>query len=535
MQITFLGAAMMVTGSSYLVETAGRKILIDCGMFQGGRAIRDLNSRPFAYRPSELDAVLLTHAHIDHSGLLPRLCKEGYRGPIYTGKVTTELAKIMLPDSAYIQEFDSEILNRKGKRAGRELVKPLYTVDDAYRCLKQFSPVVFDQKVDVVPGVQARFRTAGHILGSAIIELWVNENGQETKVVFSGDLGQPGQPIIKDPERIDAADYIVVESTYGDRLHDAAAKEEVLGRIINDTVARGGNVVIPAFAVGRTQTLLYYIRSLIKSGMIPAIPVIIDSPMAISATDVFLRYPEEYDEEARAILAEEEEHPILLPNLRFAKSLEESKAINFLEEPAIIISASGMADAGRILHHLKHNLWRREASVVLVGYQAQGSLGRRLLEGIKRVRILGEQIRVNAEIHNLDGFSAHADKAQLLDWLSGFRDKPAAVFVTHGEQEMSVPFAQQIKEQLALTAQVPQLGDAAVIDGREWTLEESSIPIIDPAVRQVNDRLREIERQYRDYKQKLEQKALSDSSAAAGALQRLERLERFIRSATDEL
>lgn len=535
MQITFLGAAMMVTGSSYLLETNGRKLLIDCGMFQGGRAISDFNRRPFAYQPAELAAVLLTHAHIDHSGLLPRLCKEGFRGSIYTGKVTTELAKIMLPDSAHIQEFDSEIMNRKGKRAGREPVKPLYTVDDAYSCLKQFFAVPFDSEFTVVPGVKARFRNAGHILGSAIIEIWVDENGKTTKLVFSGDLGQPNQPIIKDPDIIEAADYLVIESTYGDRLHDQTAKEEVLARVINDTVGRGGNVVIPAFAVGRTQTLLYYIRGLLKAKQIPAVPVIIDSPMAISATDVFLRYPEEYDAEARGILEDEKEHPILIPNLRFAKSLEESKAINFMEEPAIVISASGMADAGRILHHLKHNLWRPEASVVLVGYQAQGSLGRRLLDGVKRVRILGEQIRVNAEIHNLDGFSAHADREQLLHWLSGFTQKPAAVFVTHGEQEMAVPFAQTIKERFDVAAYVPQFGDSAVIDGLNWNVEASNIVIIDPAVRRVNERLREIEQQYREYKQKIQQKTLADSAAAADMVRRLERLERFIRSAIDDL
>jgi metallo-beta-lactamase family protein len=535
MHLTFLGAAMMVTGSSYLLEANGRKVLIDCGMFQGGRVISELNRRPFAYQPAELDCVLLTHAHIDHSGLLPRLCKEGFHGPIYTSKVTTELSKIMLPDSAHIQEFDSEIMNRKGKRAGRDAVKPLYTVDDAYSCLKQFSPVKFDSELEVVPGITARFRNAGHILGSAVIEVWVEENGKTTKLVFSGDLGQPNQPIIKDPDIIEAADYIIVESTYGDRLHDQSEKADVLAKVINDTVSRGGNVVIPAFAVGRTQTLLYYIRNLLKAKKIPSVPVIIDSPMAISATDVFLHHPEEYDSEAKSIIEDEKEHPILTPNLRFAKSLDESKAINFMDEPAIIISASGMADAGRILHHLKHNLWRPEASVVLVGYQAQGSMGRRLLEGVKRVRIMGEQIRVNAEIHNLDGFSAHADKQQLLDWLSGFKNKPTAMFIIHGEQDMSVPFAKTIKEQFGVSAYVPQFGDSIAIDGAEWTVKESDIVIVDPSLRRMNDYLREIEQQYKDYKQKIEQKAQTDSTSAADLVRRLERLERFIRSAIDEL
>lgn len=538
MQLTFLGAAMMVTGSSYLLEANGKKVLIDCGMFQGGRAISDLNRRPFAYQPAALDCVLLTHAHIDHSGLLPRLCKEGFRGPIYTGKVTTELSKIMLPDSAHIQEVDSESLNRKGKRAGRDMVKPLYTLDDAYACLKQFSAVEFDSVFEVLPGIKVRFRNAGHILGSAIIEIWVAENDTTTKLVFSGDLGQPNQPIIKDPDRIEDADYVIIESTYGDRIHsehEDSEKEAVLAKVINDTVSRGGNVVIPAFAVGRTQMLLYYIRNLINDKRIPSVPVIIDSPMAISATDVFLRHPDEYDAEAKRIIHDEKEHPILMPNLEFAKSLDESKAINFMDEPVIIISASGMADAGRILHHLKHNLWKPEASVVLVGYQAQGSMGKRLLEGIKRVRIMGEQIRVNAEIHNLDGFSAHADKEQLLDWLSGFKQKPAAMFITHGEQHMAVPFARAVEERFGVTAVVPQYGDSVAIAGSDWTVKESEIVLIDPALRRLNDYLPEVEQRYREYQQKIQQKVQSDSSAAADLVRRLERLDRFIRSAIDDL
>lgn len=538
MHLTFLGAAMMVTGSSYLLEANGKRVLIDCGMFQGGRAISGLNRRPFAYQPATLDCVLLTHAHIDHSGLLPRLCKEGFRGPIYTSKVTTELSKIMLPDSAHIQELESEFLNRKGKRAGRDMVSPLYTVDDAYACLKQFSSVQFDSKFEVLPGIEVRFRNAGHILGSAIIEVWVTENGTSTKLVFSGDLGQPNQPIIKDPDIIEEADYIVIESTYGDRIHEEhedSEKEAVLAKVINDTISRGGNVVIPAFAVGRTQMLLYYIRNLIDDKRIPSVPVIIDSPMAISATDVFLRHPEEYDVEAKRIIYDDKEHPFLMTNLQFAKSPDESKAINFMEEPVIIISASGMADAGRILHHLKHNLWKPEASVVLVGYQAQGSLGKRLLEGVKRVRIMGEQIRVHAEIHNLDGFSAHADKEQLLEWLSGFKKKPAAMFITHGEQHMSLPFAKTVEEQFGVTALVPQYGDLITIDGLEWTVKESDIVLIDPSLRRLNDYLREVEQQYRVYKQKIEQKAQIDSKSAEELVRRLERFNRFIRSAIDDL
>lgn len=535
MRLTFLGAAMMVTGSSYLLESGDRKVLVDCGMFQGGKIISQLNRRQFAYRPSEVDAVILTHAHIDHSGLLPRLSNEGFRGSIYTSRVTTDLATIMLPDSAHIQEIDSEMLNRKGKRAGREVVSPLYTVDDAYSCLKQFSSVKFDEIVQITPGITARFRNAGHIFGSAIVEVWVEEDNKKTKLVFSGDLGQPNQPIIKDPEMIEEADYVIVESTYGDRIHDHTEKEDVLAKIINDTIKRGGNVVIPAFAVGRTQTLLYYLRNLLKEKKIPSVPIIIDSPMAISATDVFVRHPEEYDQETTSIIKDEKENPLRMPNLQFARSLDESKAINFLDEPAIIISASGMADAGRILHHLKHNLWRPEASVLLVGFQAQGSLGRRLVEGVKRVRIMGEEIRVSAQIHNLDGFSAHADKDQLLAWLAGFTKKPAAMFIVHGEQDMAVPFARTIDETFHVPAYIPQYGDTAVLDGREWKIVESTIVLTDPSLKRMSDYLRQIEEQYKSYKEKIERKAQSDSTVAADLVRRLERLERFMRNAIDEI
>ena len=535
MRLTFLGAAMMVTGSSYLLESGKHKVLIDCGMFQGGKVISQLNRRPFAYRPSEIDAVILTHAHIDHSGLLPRLVNEGFHGSIYTSRVTADLAKIMLPDSAHIQEVDSDIANRKGKRAGRDEVEPLYTVDDAYSCLKHFSTVKFNEIIDVAPSITVRFRNAGHIFGSAIVEIWVEEDGKKTKFVFSGDLGQPNQPIIKDPDMVEDADYVIVESTYGDRVHDHTDKEEVLAKIINDTIKRGGNVVIPAFAVGRTQTLLYYFRNLLKAKKIPQVPIIIDSPMAISATDVFVHHADEYDAETTSIIQQDKENPLRMQNLRFSKSLDESKAINFMEEPVIIISASGMADAGRILHHLKHNLWRSESSVLLVGFQAQGSLGRRLVEGVKRVRIMGEQIRVSAQIHNLDGFSAHADKEQLMTWLSGFTQKPSAMFIVHGEQDMSAPFSRAIEERLQVKTYIPQYGDSAVINGREWQIEESDIVLVDPSLRRLNDYLRQIEEQYREYKQRIERKALTDSSAAAELVRRLERLDRFMRNAIDEL
>lgn len=535
MRLTFLGAAMMVTGSSYLIETGEEKFLVDCGMFQGSKAISAFNRRDFPYNPSEIDYVLLTHAHIDHSGLLPKLCKAGFKGPIYATKVTTELCGIMLPDSAHIQEFDAEFENRKGKRAGRKPVEPLYTVPDAYNCLKQFSAVSYDKEISLSPNVRVRFRDAGHILGSAMVEIWITEQGQTTKLVFSGDLGQPDQPILKDPVTISDADYVIVESTYGNRRHERYDREEALAQIVNETIGRGGNIVIPAFAVGRTQTILYYLHKLLKAGKIPDVPVFIDSPLAISATDIFLHNPQEYDNEAYDLYCRQRDNPLRLPQLVFTRTAEESKAINNLEKPAIIISASGMADAGRILHHLKHNLWRPEASVLLVGYQAQGSLGRRLLDGAKRVKILGEEISVKAKIYNLDGFSAHADQEQLLTWLSHFENKPAQVFVVHGERDTSEPFATLIAERLGFAATIPGYGDAAVIAGREWQLEKSQLITIDPALQQFHDYLTRLESVYAAYRLRLERMVAADAGKLPEIVRRLEKINAFVQKTLGDL
>lgn len=528
MQLTFLGAAQMVTGSSFLLELAGQKVLVDCGMFQGSKAIRALNQRPFAFNPAELKCVLLTHAHIDHSGLLPRLCKAGFKGPIYATKITSELCSIMLPDSGHIQEFDAEIANRKGQRAGRKPVEPLYTVTDAYACLEQFKPVAYDEKITVLPELTVRFRDAGHIFGSAMIELWVTEANQTQKLVFSGDIGQPNQPLLKDPTYIMEADYVIMESTYGNRHHDAEDNPDLLAKIINESVSRGGNVIIPAFAVGRTQTILYYLQELLQDGKIPDIPVFIDSPLAISATHIFMENAQEYDQDAYDMFYKQHINPLQLPQLKTTKTAEESKAINSLDRPAIIISASGMADAGRILHHLKHNLWRPEASVLLVGYQAQGSLGRRLLEGAKRVKIMGEEISVKASIHNLDGFSAHADQAQLFDWLSHFTTDPT-VFVVHGEQDMSMPFAALIKEKLNIVSVVPNYGDRASIQGRTWSVEQSGFTLESGAVKQLREYLEQLEKDYQAYWQRLEQTVAADAAKLPTALRQLGKISELIK------
>jgi len=526
MKLTFLGAAKTVTGSSYLLEVGTQKILIDCGMFQGSKTITAHNSREFLYDPTGIDCVLLTHAHIDHSGLLPKLCKSGFKGKIYATNVTNQLCGIMLPDSAHIQEFDAEIANRKGERAGRKPVEPLYTLADAQACLTHFIPVEYGELVVLSPSVKACFRDAGHILGSAMVEVWVNEGGKMSKLVFSGDLGQPNQPIIKDPTFIDEADYIIVESTYGNRLHETYDKEEKLASIINASVARGGNIIIPSFAVGRTQSMLYYLHNLLKTGRIPDLPVIIDSPLAISATDIFLHNTQDYDNEAIDMLYKDHDNPLLMPQLRFTKTAEESRALNDLDRPAIIISASGMADAGRILHHLKHNLWKAEATVLFIGYQAQGSLGRRLIEGAKKVKVLGEEISVKATVYSLDGFSAHADQGQLLTWLSHFKTKVANIFLVHGEPEASQTFAQLLTEKMGVSTYIPSYGDVATLTGREWSVEEANI--VDPAVKQFHDYLEVLDREYQEHRKQLEQLGGADNTKIAEIMRNLEKLQSYM-------
>jgi metallo-beta-lactamase family protein len=526
MKLTFLGAAKIVTGSSYLLEVGTQKILIDCGMFQGSKTITAFNRRDFLYDPTTIDCVLLTHAHIDHSGLLPKLCKVGFKGPIYATRVTTQLCGIMLPDSAHIQGFDAEIANRKGKRAGKKPVEPLYTIEDAYASLSHFSSVEYDEELTLPPNVSVRFRDAGHILGSAMLEVMVTEEGKTTKLVFSGDLGQPDQPIIKDPTFIDEADYIIVESTYGNRLHEVYDKEEHLAAIINASIARGGNIIIPSFAVGRTQTMLYYLHNLLKAGKIPDIPVIIDSPLAISATDIFLHNTQDFDSEAKDMLQNKHDNPLLMPQLHFTKTADESKALNNLDKPAIIISASGMADAGRILHHLKHNLWRPESSILFIGYQAQGSLGRRLVEGVNKVKIMGEEVSVKATVYSLDGFSAHADQKQLLAWLAYYKRKPYNIFLVHGEPEASEPFAQLIKEKLDVPTYIPNYGDAAIIDGNILQLEQAEV--VEPAMRQLHDQLEVLDKEYAEYRKHLEQVGNADEQKLADIMRSLANVQSFL-------
>jgi len=471
MKISFLGAAKIVTGSNFLIETKNTKFLIDCGMFQGSKSISRMNYKPFRFNPEEIDFMVLSHAHIDHSGRIPKLTKKGFTGNIYTTKATTDLCSIMLPDSGYIQEMENKWDNRKRRRSGRKLRKPLYTVKEAEESLKYFKPVLYDQKIELNEEVTCRFRDAGHILGSSIIELWIKEDNKETKLVFSGDLGRRERPILRDPSLVDEADYLIVESTYGDKLHHPSeddAKELI--SIINTTVKKGGNIVIPSFAVERAQDLIYelnkyyteYTRTEDQDFL--SVPVYVDSPLTVSATEIFLRNPDCFDEDALKLI-NIGNNPLDFRNLKFTRSAEESRQINFSKESKVIISASGMCTAGRIKHHLKHNLWRKESSIVFVGYQANGTLGRRIKEGEKVVKIFGEEIQVNAKICSLEGFSGHADREGIIRWIKSFKKRPQKIFVVHGEEEATKEISRKIEEELKIKTHIPELGETLSVEG----------------------------------------------------------------------
>lgn len=439
------GAAREVTGSCYIVQVGSTRFLVDCGMHQGGEKEEALNHAPFAFDPTELAFMFLTHSHIDHSGLIPKLVKDGFKGPIYATGPTCDLVEIMLLDSAFIQESEAEWRNRKGARAGKRLIEPLYTTRDAEKAIKLLRPVDYGAEKEYAPGVAAVFHDAGHILGSSFLDLRVKENGEAVKVLFSGDIGQPDQPIIRDPEIITQADFLIMESTYGDRKHNHDGKPvEELAAIMEEAQRTGGNVIIPAFAVGRTQELLFFLRKIQDEHDLD-MPIYVDSPLASRATDVFRKHREVYDEESWKLVGE----PggiFDFPEVRYTASADESKALNG-KKGVVIISASGMAEAGRIRHHLKHNLWRPEAHIIIVGFQAQHTLGRRLLEGDKRVRIMGEEIMVRAHIHEISGLSAHADQEQLLSWASHF-EPPQLLILTHGELNSALTLQKLIEEKL---------------------------------------------------------------------------------------
>lgn len=473
MKIKFCGAATGVTGSCHLLSTENHKILLDCGQFQGGKAQDALNEEPFPFDPAEIECVVLSHAHIDHCGRLPLLVKRGFRGAIYCTDATADLLEVMLKDSGFIHEKEAEWQSRKNERAGRKPVEPLYTVKDSEETLKYVRPVMYDQLFEINDEMKVVFNDAGHILGSAIIELWIAEDDNVYKTVFSGDLGVLDRPILRDPTIIKKADYVIMESTYGNRLHpeNATSIEQLLDIVIK-TTRRGGTVVIPSFAVGRTQELIYefnrfYLERPEYKDELEKLTVYIDSPMATSATEVFRRNAQVFDEETKAYILKGD-NPLDFPNLRFTRSTAESQALNMDRKPKIIISASGMCEAGRIRHHLKHNLWDPKSSVIFVGYQAEGTLGRMLTEGQKDVVLFGEAVHVNAEIYNLEGFSGHADKEGLLGWLSGFQVKPKQLFLVHGELDSKEALAASIKEKLGY--------DPVVVTGvSEFELKKTEI------------------------------------------------------------
>ena len=445
MKLHFYGAARCVTGSCHCLEINGKKILVDCGLQQG----RDeLDNRYLAFAPGNIDILLVTHAHIDHTGRIPLLVKNGFHGRILTTRLTADLMKIMLLDSAHIQESDAEYENRKGERAGREHVDPLYTEQDALDVFKYVTTCEYKEKVDLCEGVSAVFTDAGHLLGSASITLELEENGVHKTIVFSGDIGNVDQPIIRDPQLLKKADYVVMESTYGDRNHtEVWSYTDELAEIIDETLGKGGNVVIPSFAVGRTQELLYFIREIKDQKLVkstPNFPVYIDSPLAKAATTVFCGDLRGYLDEQALDLVKDGTHMFTFPNLNLVESSEESKMLNMDTTPKVIISASGMCDAGRIRHHLKHNLWRANSAVVFVGFQSPGTLGRRLLDGVEKVKLFGEEIAVKAKIVNFQGLSSHADHDHLVEWIKAFDPKPAHVFVVHGDEDVAPVFAEEL-------------------------------------------------------------------------------------------
>ena len=468
MKITFLGATRTVTGSNILIETKDKKFIVDCGLYQGQDKEVLLNTDEFMFNPGEIDFMLLTHAHIDHSGRIPKLYVDGYRGPIYATKATCDLCSIMLPDSGYIQESEVEWLNRKRKREGKHEVPPLYTYQDAIDSLVLFEKVNYSETVQLTPDIKVRFNDAGHMLGSAVIEVWVTEEGEEQKIVFTGDLGNNDIPLLREPTMIEDADILIMESTYGDRVHEQKEnKADEFLKIVSSTLEKGGNVVIPSFAVGRTQEILYEIQRSKQSDdpefrrefdEIMTAPVYVDSPLAISATEVFLRNLDCLDEEVQEDIREGK-RPLDFPGLRFTPSVEESRNLNENANKSIIISASGMCEVGRIKHHLKHNLWRTDSTVLFVGYQAVGTLGRKIVDGAKQVKIFGEEIGVNANVQYIEAFSGHADKNGLLKFVDSFKNKPKQIYLVHGDEEAQLSLADELVDKYHIPVDIPYRGD----------------------------------------------------------------------------
>lgn len=485
MKVKFCGASIGVTGSCHMISTDNHKILLDCGQFQGGKEMDRMNEEPFPFNPAEIECVILSHAHIDHCGRLPLLVKRGFKGPIYCTDATADLLDVMLKDSAYIHEKDAEWQTRKNLRTGKPPVEPLYTIQDSEAALRLVKPILYDQLVELNSEMKIVFNDAGHILGSAITELWVTEGDKTSKIVFSGDLGVENRPILRDPVKIKKADFLIMETTYGNRLHpENATSIDDLIKITLKTIKRGGSVIIPSFAVGRTQELIYQFNMFYEhhpeyADTLGKVYVYIDSPMATTATEVFKKNAQVFDDETKAYIMSGD-HPLDFPNLRFTRNTADSQMLNQDKTSKIIISASGMCEAGRIRHHLKHNLWDSRNSIVFVGYQAEGTLGRMLVEGAKEVKLFGEPIMVGAEIYNLEGFSGHADQKGLLDWLGGFQKEPKHIFLVHGETQSKIDFAAKVKEVFGY--------EPIVVNGNtEYELETGEILSREEVIREALD------------------------------------------------
>lgn len=474
MKITFLGATKIVTGSNFLVEAAGKKFLVDCGLYQGKAELEEQNYREFDYNPAEIDFMLLTHAHIDHSGRIPKLYNDGFKGPIYAHKATCDLCQIMLPDSGHIQEMEAEWKNKKRIRKGQPTRGPLYTAEDALKCMEIFVPVKYDEIIQVSENIYVRFNDAGHMLGSSTIEIWAKEDGKETKAVFSGDLGNNDIPLLSEPTMIDNCDYLVMESTYGSRLHIRNdQKAELFLKIVSETIDNGGTVVIPSFAVGRTQEILYEINKIKENRhdeeflreyrTLMKVPVYVDSPLAISATQVFKENMDLFEDEVKEEM-ERGNNPLEFPGLKFTQTADESKALNESNEPSIIISASGMCDVGRIKHHLKHNIWNPKSTILFVGYQAPGTLGYEIVNGAKKVTIFGEEFAVNARIEYIEGYSGHADQEWLMNFVYSFYNKPKHIFLVHGEEESQEVLRNKILENTGIGVTIPEYGETYQLD-----------------------------------------------------------------------
>ena len=464
MKVKFLGAARTVTGSCYILESSRHRFAVDCGMHQGNAEIEERNWDTEEYDPSRLDFFLITHAHLDHAGLLPRMVQKGFRGKIYTTLPTRDLLEIMLLDSAHIQEMETQWRNKKRARHGEKYLQPLYTQRDVFATLPYFEARAYETRFSPVPGVTVNFRDAGHILGAAIIELLIEENGVQSKLVFSGDIGRPAQLLVEDASRVKTADFLFLESTYGERDHkDEQTSLEELAEAIQYSYQKREKVIIPAFAVERTQEIIYSLHLLSREGKLPKdMPVYLDSPLAIRATEIFRQHREYFDEETQKLLQKGED-PLSLPQLVFSETTQESMALNSLKGPAVIISASGMADAGRVRHHLRHNLWREGVSVVFVGFQAQGTPGRRLVEGATKIRLLGDEIAVKARIFTINGFSGHAGQRQILDWLGHFQNPQMQVFLIHGEYSAQQILAGLIQKRFGLDVCIPEYLEETIL------------------------------------------------------------------------